>query len=109
MKGWPLETKYMIPVAIPLFLVGAVLAWGIRVWILVPFGLLVMTGTAIIGLTLGMSLLAAIGYGLMLGLIPQVGYAFGLFARNSLLLLRYPSGLRYPRRASVEALYKRSI
>ena len=91
----------MIPVAILFFLVGAVLAWGFRVWILLPITLLAMIVAIVLKLALGSGLLAAIGYSLLLTPAPQLGYAFGLFARNALVMLRSP------RSASVATLYKR--
>ncbi len=91
----------MIPVAIFFFLVGAVLAWGFRVSILIPATLLAIIAAVILKLALGASLPAAIGYSLLLGPAPQLGYIFGLLARNVLLMLRSP------RSASVVTLYKR--
>jgi len=93
----------MIPAAIFLFLVGAVLAWGFRVWILVPMSLLAMTATVVVELALGTGVLAAFGYGLLVGVTPQLGYAFGLFSRGA---LARPSTQLSSRRASVAALYK---
>jgi hypothetical protein len=97
----------MIPVAILLFLVGAVLAWGFRVWIVVPITLLAMIIAVTVELSHGASLPMAFGIGLLIALTPQLGYAYGLLTRNILLALRYPAG--HPRRASVATLYKRSI
>ena len=74
----------MSPVAILFFLVAAVLAWGFRVWILVPITLLAMVAAMVLKLALGASLLVAIADSLLLGLLPQVGYAFGLLARNGI-------------------------
>src|SRR5437868_14149477 len=91
----------MSPVAILFFLVGAVLAWGFRVWILVPITLLATVAAMVLKLALGASLLVAIADSLLLGLLPQVGYAFGLLARNALVMLRSPRG------ASVTSLHKR--
>ena len=93
----------MIPVAIFLFLVSAVLAWAFRVWILVPMSLLAMTATVAVEVALGTGGLAAFGYGLLVGMVPQLGYAFGLFAR---IVLARPSTQLSSRRASVAALYK---
>jgi len=98
----------MIPVAILLFLVSAVLAWGSRVWILVPVTLLVIVTTVIFELSLGSSLMGTLGYGVLIGLAPQLGYAFGLFARNMLLSIRSPLASRSSRDASVAMLYKQS-
>jgi hypothetical protein len=98
---WWSGSQRMISVAIFVFLVGAVLAWGFRVWILVPVTLLAVIAGVIIELALGVSVPTAIGYGLLLGPAPQFGYAFGLLARHSLVMLRSP------RNASVAALYKR--
>jgi hypothetical protein len=93
----------MIPVAIFLFLVGAVLAWGFRVWILVPMSLLAMTATLVVELALGTGVLATFGHGLLVGIVPQLGYAFGLFSRSA---LARPSTQLSSRRASVAALFK---
>ena len=93
----------MIPVAIFLFLVGAVLAWAFRVWILVPITLLATLATATVELVLGAGVLAAFGFGLLVGLMPQLGYVFGLFARSALSRPRTPLSSRS---ASVAALYK---
>jgi hypothetical protein len=94
----------MIPVAILFFLIGAVLAWGFRVWILVPITLLGMIFVMIAELAVGAGVPAAIGHGVLLGSAPQIGYAFGLLARHGMVIVRSP------RRASVALLYKqRSI
>jgi hypothetical protein len=94
----------MIPVAILFFLIGAVLAWGFRVWILVPITVLALIVAIILELALGASVTTAIGFSLLLGPVPQFGYAFGLLARYSLVMLRSP------RSASVASLYRhRSI
>ena len=52
----------MIPAAIFSFLVGAVLAWGFRVWIIMPISLLAVTAAATIELTQGGSFASAIGH-----------------------------------------------
>ena len=80
----------MIPITIFFFLVGAVLAWGFRVWILVPTTLLAMVTFVIIELAVGANAPAAIGYCLLFGPAPQIGYAFGLLVRYGLVLLRSP-------------------
>jgi hypothetical protein len=80
----------MIPVAILAFLIGTVLAWGFRVWILIPTTLLLVPTLTIFELVLGTSFLTAVGSSLLLGLAPQLGYAFGLSARTSLVMLRSP-------------------
>ena len=94
----------MIPVSIFLFLVGAVLAWGFRVWILVPVSLLTTIMTAVVEIALDASALAGFGYGLLVGLMPQLGYAFGLFVRSALSHDPAPQSSRSP---SVKALFKR--
>jgi hypothetical protein len=91
----------MIPVAILFFLVGAVLAWPFRVWVLIPITLLMMMSAMLLKLVQGAGLLIAVGYGLLLVPVPQLGYAFGLLARNALLVLGSP------RTVSVAILYKR--
>ena len=78
----------MISAAILTFLIGAILAWGFRVWILLPVTLLVFFAKMIFELIVGTNFLAAVGISLMLGLVPQLGYAFGLFARSALVAPR---------------------
>jgi hypothetical protein len=96
----------MIPLAIFLFLVGAVLAWGFRVWILVPATILTIFVTVIFELAVGEGLFMAIGYGVLVGFAPQTGYAFGLVARSTLLAVRSPLVPRSSRSASVATLYR---
>ena len=93
----------MIPVAILFFLIGAVLAWGFRVWILVPITLLGMISVVIVELAVGAGVSAAIGHGVLLGSAPQIGYAFGLLARHGMVIMRSP------RRAFVARLYKQRL
>lgn len=95
----------MIPVAIFSFLVGAVLAWGFRVWIIVPMTLLAVTAAVTIELTQGGSFASAIGHALLIGVLPQLGYGFGLFARHLLVALRAPLVGR-SRSASVALLFR---
>jgi hypothetical protein len=97
----------MIPGAIFSFLVGAVLSWSFRVWILVPVTLVAMAVAMTAELALGGSLLAACGDGLVIWIAPQFGYGFGLFARSTLVVLRSPLAARSSRSASVAMLYKR--
>ena len=97
----------MTPVAIFLFLTGAVLAWRFRVWILVPFSLIAIVVTFLIQLSLGTGLAIAFGYGLLVGFTPQVGYAFGLLAQST-LLGRYSRTQISSRKASVAALYRKT-
>ncbi len=89
------------------FLVGAVLAFSFRVWILIPVTLLgiIIAMTAALGS--GGSFLTACGNSLLVGIVPQFGYAFGLFAQSTLVTLRSPLVARSSRRASVAVLYKR--
>lgn len=96
----------MIPAAIFLFLLGAVLTWAFRVWILVPICLLSLVTGIAVELRLDASLAAAFGYGLLLAISPQLGYAFGLLAQGTLLgQYAQPQSTR---RASVAVLYKRA-
>jgi hypothetical protein len=88
----------MIPAAILGFLIGAVLAWGFRVWILLPVTLLAFFAKMIFELIVGTDFLTAVGVSLVLGLVPQLGYAFGLFARGALV------ALRSPRKAQIDGL-----
>lgn len=96
----------MIPAAIFSFLVGAVLAWGFRVWIIMPISLLAVTAAATIELTQGGSFASAIGHALLIGVLPQLGYGFGLFACHTLVVLRAPLADR-SRSASVAVLFRR--
>ena len=96
----------MIPGAIFSFLVGAVLAFSFRVWILVPVTVLAMAIAMSVEFADGGSFLSACGYSLLVG---QLGYAFGLFALSTLVALRSPLAARSSRRVSVAMLYKRSI
>jgi len=80
----------MIPVAILGFLIGAVFAWGFRVWILIPTTLLMFVSLTIYLWSEGASFLTAAAGGLLLAFIPQLGYAFGLMTRTGLLMLRVP-------------------
>jgi hypothetical protein len=81
----------MIPAAtIFTFLVGAVLAWGFRVWILLPIILLTLFSTMAFEMSAGTGFFAAIGLGFLVGLMPQFGYAFGLFTRGVLVAQRFP-------------------
>ena len=80
----------MIPVAILFFLIGAALAWGFRVWILVPITLLGMISVVIVELAVGAGVSAAIGHGVLLGSAPQIGYTFGLLARHGMVIMRSP-------------------
>ncbi len=80
----------MIPVAILGFLIGAVFAWGFRVWILIPTTLLMFVSLTIYQWNGGTQFLTAVAGGFMVALIPQLGYAFGLMARTGLLMLRVP-------------------
>jgi len=98
----------MIPAAILLFLVGAVLAWAFRVWILVPLSLLAMLSAFVFDLVSGANFLEASGHGLLVGTSPQFGYAFGLLARSALLGLRAPLLPKASRNASVALLYKKN-
>lgn len=90
----------MIAVGILGFLVGAVMAWGFRVWILIPVTLAAFLPALILELTMGSGWLAAIGTSLAIGVAPQLGYAFGLVARTVL------ANLRSPRKARTEPLAK---
>ena len=80
----------MIPVAILGFLIGAVFAWGFRVWILVPTTFLTFILLTIYQWNAGAHFLSAAAGGLLLAFIPQFGYAFGLMVRTGLLMLRIP-------------------
>jgi hypothetical protein len=96
----------MIPAAIFLFLVGAVLTWAFSVWILVPFCLLSLIVAVAIELSLGTSIAATLGYGLLVVFAPQLGYVFGLVAQSTLLARFAQPGTA--RKTSVALLYKRA-
>ncbi|MCK1396169.1 hypothetical protein [Bradyrhizobium sp. 1] len=98
----------MIPAAIFLFLVGAVLAWAFRVWILMPLSLLAILFAIVLDLVSGATFLEACGHSLLVGMTPQFGYAFGLLARSALLGLRAPLLPKSSRNASVAVLYKKN-
>lgn len=102
MEGCTLETN-MIPAAILAFLIGAVLAWGFRVWILFPVTLVAFVATLLFELIVGSGFWAAIGAGLVTGLMPQLGYAFGLFARVSLVARRFPRQTQFTQLAKRRA------
>jgi cell division protein FtsX len=80
----------MIPLAILGFLIGAVFAWGFRVWILIPTTLLLLVALTIYQWNEGLHFLVAVGSGLLVALMPQLGYMFGLLSRTGLLMLRIP-------------------
>jgi hypothetical protein len=94
----------MIPVLILLFLISAVLACSFRVWILIPICVVAFVAAVIFEFSRGASVAAAFGHGLLAGLVPQVGYAFGLLARQT--LARSPLLPRSSREASIAMLYK---
>ena len=80
----------MIPVTILAFLVGAVFAWGFRVWILVPTTVLLFASLTIYQWNAGAHLFSALASGMFVAMVPQLGYAFGLVARTGLLMLQIP-------------------
>src|ERR1700687_5948896 len=92
----------MIPVAILGFLIGTVFAWGFRVWILVPTTLLMFASLTIYQWSEGTHFLPVVASGLVVAMVPQLGYVFGLMARTGLLMLRIPrkanAGVRVRRR-----------
>jgi hypothetical protein len=99
----------MIPVAIFLFLTGAVLAWAFRVWILIPVSLLAIVATVPLQVWYGASLSGALARALLIGIAPQFGYGFGLLAQHVILLVRHSHPLS-SRKTSAAFLYKqRSI
>jgi hypothetical protein len=88
----------MIPVATFGFLVGAVFAWAFRVWILIPTTLLLWASLSIYQWSEGTRFLTAVASSLLISIMPQLGYAFGLMARTGLSMLRMPrtSGTAIP-------------
>ena len=97
----------MIPVLIFLFLFSAVLAWSFRVWILIPVCLVATVAAFIFELAHGASFATAVGRSLLTGLAPQIGYGFGLYARQTLVMAGSPLVPRSSREASIATLYKR--
>ncbi|MGY4234679.1 hypothetical protein ACVIIW_003626 [Bradyrhizobium sp. USDA 4449] len=97
----------MFPLAILLFLTGATLAWTFRVWVIVPVTMLAIPIGLGLMLALGSDFLGAVGGTLLIGVMPQLGYALGLLTRSTLAAMRTP---RTSRTASVAMLFrKRSI
>ena len=96
----------MIPVLILLFLFSAVVAWCFRVWILIPVCLVAIAAAVIFELARGASFAAAFGHGLLTALALQVGYGFGLLARQTLMVARSPLVPRSSREASIATLYR---
>jgi hypothetical protein len=90
---------------IVLFLTGAVLAWRFRVWVLVPLTILTMVTSGAAEFLHGRGVAASLGIGLVVALSPQLGYAFGLIARQTLAAVRTPLS-RQPERKSVARLYR---
>jgi hypothetical protein len=80
----------MIPLAILGFLTGTVFAGGFRVWILIPTTLLMFASLTIYRWSNGTDFLTAAAGALLMAPVPQLSYAFGLLARNGLLMLRIP-------------------
>src|SRR4051812_18145293 len=101
------ERQFMIPVAIFLFLTGAVFSWRFRVWILVPFSVLVVVVAFLIEILVGISFAAALGYAVLIGFAPQFGYVFGLFAQNTLSIRSSPQPTS--RKLAVARLYKKAL
>jgi hypothetical protein len=95
----------MVPVAIFAFLVGSVLAWRFRVWVLVPVSLLAAMIGAMLEMAYGHGFVSAVGQALLFGMLPQLGYGFGLIGRHTLVLLRTPSAPR-SRTAAIALLYR---
>lgn len=99
----------MMSAAIFCFLVGAVLAWAFRVWILFPLSIFAFLLGCAVDIASDVTFVEASGRGLLVGMMPQFGYAFGLLARSTLTGLRAP--LRPNSRTtstSVAVLYKKN-
>jgi hypothetical protein len=80
----------MLPVAILGFLTGTVFAWGFRVWMLIPTTLLMFVSLTIYQWIEGAHFFSALTSGLLVAMVPQLGYAFGLMARTGLSMLQIP-------------------
>jgi hypothetical protein len=78
----------MSAVAILGILTGIVLAWGFRVWILLPVTLAVFLATSVFLLASNHSFLGAVGTGFLVSLLPQLGYFVGLLTRYMTIVLR---------------------
>ena len=78
----------MTEVAILGFLVGAVLAWGFRVWILVPVTLASLVTLGVWHLAFGSGWPTFLQQGGLTAMALQFGYVFGLFASSLGLLAR---------------------
>lgn len=76
------------------FLIGAVISWGLRVFVLIPITFLLLVGAVAFDLYRGEHFLLAMGHGFVVAVAPQLGYAFGLMVRSVL------AGLRSPRKAA---------
>lgn len=76
------------------FLIGAVISWGLRVFVLIPATLLLLVGAVTFDLYRGEHFMLALGQALLVAVAPQLGYAFGLLVRSVL------AGLRSPRKAA---------
>lgn len=106
MERW-WRSSNMFPLVIFLFLAGATLAWAFRVWVMVPVTMLAMLIGFGLMLALGSDFLGALGHGVLIGVMPQLGYALGLVTRSTLAAVRVP---RTSRSESIAALYRqRSI
>lgn len=90
----------MIAFIIFVFLVGAVLAWAFRVWILIPLSVLAFIGSIAFGLIFEDRLWAVIVGGLVGGMAPQFGYAFGLLSHHVLSSNRSMRPLLFRKAAS---------
>ncbi|MGY4626725.1 hypothetical protein [Bradyrhizobium sp. USDA 4486] len=95
----------MVPVALFSFLVGAVLAWRFRVWILVPVTLLAAIAATLLALLHGEDFASTLSQAFLAGALTQIGYGFGLVGRHVLAVLRTPSATR-SRTAAVALLYR---
>lgn len=96
----------MVPVAIFSFLVGAVLAWRFRVWVLVPVSLLAAMAATLLALSHGEAFASTLSQAFLAGALTQIGYGFGLIGRHVLAVLSMPSASR-SRNAAVALLYRR--
>ena len=72
------------------FLVGSVLSWGFRVWILMPVTMMTIIGVTIVQSFSGAGFRTGLEHCLLIGLSPQFGYAFGLLVRGVTAAIRSP-------------------
>lgn len=84
----------MIPTVILAFLIGTVLAFGFRVWIIIPITFVSFVSVSAFELLMGESAAAAFKFSLLVALAPQFGYLFGQLTRIRLVQWNIIGGRR---------------